>query len=102
MRPADLLEVDWEVGVFKAVRGLWLALFPPPAPETEVPMDAKRLVPVVHVLEGRVVDPADAADLGAPAEWARRLELEGADGLLFVERGRRRRLRQAWMVDVAP
>jgi len=64
-------------------------------------MDAKRLVPVLHVLEGRVVDPADAADLGSPADWARRLELEGADGLLFVELGRGRRLRQTWMLDVA-
>ncbi|BDU71736.1 HisA/HisF-related TIM barrel protein [Mesoterricola silvestris] len=62
-------------------------------------MDARRVVPTLLVQEGRVVDPADAADLGAPADWARRLELEGADGILFVERGRR--LRRGWMLDVA-
>jgi hypothetical protein len=64
-------------------------------------MDCKRLIPVLHVLEGHVVDPADASDQGSPSAWARRLELEGADELLFVELGRGRRHRQAWMVDVA-
>ncbi len=64
-------------------------------------MDAKRLIPVLHVLEGRVVDPAGAADLGDPVERACRLELEGADGVLFVELGRGRRLRRAWMPGVA-
>jgi len=51
-------------------------------------MDAKRLVPVLQILGGQVVEPAGAAGprgLGHPAEWARRLELEGADGVLFQE-----------------
>ncbi|MCA9490012.1 MAG: VWA domain-containing protein [Myxococcales bacterium] len=32
LRPGDLLEIDWEVGVFKAVRALWVRLFPAPPP----------------------------------------------------------------------
>ncbi len=64
-------------------------------------MDAKRMVPVLHVLEGRVVDPVDGSVLGLPTLWARRLEMEGADEILFVERGRGRRLRQAWLTETA-
>jgi hypothetical protein len=47
-------------------------------------MDAKRLVPILSVREGRVVDPATGAALGTPSLWARRLEWEGADELLFL------------------
>ena len=64
-------------------------------------MAAKRLVPVLHILEGRVVDPGDGSVLGLPSQWARRLEMEGADEVLFVERGRGRRHRQAWLNAVA-
>jgi imidazole glycerol phosphate synthase subunit HisF len=47
-------------------------------------MDAKRLVPVLHLNAGRIVDPVTGVDLGPPSQWARRLEMEGADELLFV------------------
>ena len=43
-------------------------------------MDAKRIIPVVRVQAGRV---AGGGFEGRPADWACRLELEGADGLLF-------------------
>lgn len=32
LRPGDLLELDWEVGVFRAVRALWRWWSPPPPP----------------------------------------------------------------------
>jgi len=64
-------------------------------------MDAKRLVPVLHILEGRIVDPETGSDLGQASTWARRLEMEGADEILFTERGKGRRLRQGWMAEVA-
>jgi len=41
-------------------------------------MDAKRIIPVLQVRAGRVAG-------GHPADWACRLELEGADGILFQE-----------------
>lgn len=47
-------------------------------------MDAKRIVPILVVREGRVVDPATGAALGTPSLWARRLEWQGADELLFL------------------
>jgi len=43
-------------------------------------MDAKRIIPVVRVQAGRV---AGGAFEGRPADWACRLEMEGADGILF-------------------
>lgn len=43
-------------------------------------MDAKRIIPVVRVQGGRV---AGGAFEGRPVDWACRLELEGADGILF-------------------
>jgi thiazole synthase ThiGH ThiG subunit len=64
-------------------------------------MDAKRIVPLLHVLEGRVVAPDTGADLGLPSKWARRLELQGADEVLFLEQGRGRHLRQGWLTAVA-
>ena len=60
-------------------------------------MDAKRLVPVLHVQAGRIVDPGDGGDLGPPATWARRLEMEGADELLLVELDRGGPPRRAWL-----
>lgn len=60
-------------------------------------MDAKRLVPVLHLHAGRVVDPVTGADLGPPSPWARRLEMEGADELLFVARD----LELDWVQEVA-
>ncbi len=51
-------------------------------------MDAKRLVPVLRILGHQVVaagGPAGNRGLGLPADWARRLELEGADGILFQD-----------------
>ena len=47
-------------------------------------MDAKRIVPVLTVREGRVVDPLTGGAQGTPSRWARRMELEGADELLFL------------------
>ena len=47
-------------------------------------MDAKRIVPVLRIQEGQVVD-ASGAPLGHPADWAGRLELAGADGVIFQE-----------------
>ena len=64
-------------------------------------MDAKRIVPVLHILEGRVVDPEGRAERGLPAQWARRLEMEGADELLLVDLSRDRRGRQGWLEEVA-
>lgn len=46
-------------------------------------MDAKRIIPVLQVHAGRVAGPAAPAFEGRPAAWACRLELEGADGILF-------------------
>ena len=43
-------------------------------------MDAKRIIPVLQVRDGQVA----SAEGPVPAStWARRLELEGADGILF-------------------
>jgi hypothetical protein len=64
-------------------------------------MDAKRIVPVLHILEGRVVDPDSRVEEGLPAQRAKRLELEGADEVLLVDLGRDRRARQAWVTEVA-
>lgn len=47
-------------------------------------MDAKRLVIELRVREGRVVDPGTGADLGSPSTWARRVEMEGADDVIFA------------------
>jgi len=44
-------------------------------------MDAKRIIPVLEVCNGRIV----AAESSHPAEWAVRLEREGADGIIFRE-----------------
>lgn len=41
-------------------------------------MDAKRIIPALQVRAGRVSG-------GHPADWACRLELDGADGILFQE-----------------
>jgi imidazole glycerol phosphate synthase subunit HisF len=43
-------------------------------------MDAKRIIPVVRVQAGRV---AGGGFESRPADWACRLEMEGADGILF-------------------
>jgi imidazole glycerol phosphate synthase subunit HisF len=48
-------------------------------------MDAKRIIPVLQVFDGRVQaagDPAQGAE-GHPLNWASRLALEGADGIIF-------------------
>jgi imidazole glycerol phosphate synthase subunit HisF len=44
-------------------------------------MDAKRIIPMLKVTQGRVAD----APEGSALAWARRLELAGADGILFLE-----------------
>jgi imidazole glycerol phosphate synthase subunit HisF len=44
-------------------------------------MDAKRIIPVLEVCDGRIL----AAESAHPAEWAVRLEREGADGIIFRE-----------------
>jgi len=60
-------------------------------------MVAKRVVPILQVRDGRIA----TADGAAPSEVARRLELEGADEILFVEQGAGRALRSAWLTEVA-
>lgn len=63
-------------------------------------MPAKRVVAMLCVQDGRIVAPEDGADLGAPIQWARRLEMEGADEVLFVERGAPA-ARRPWLAAVA-
>jgi imidazole glycerol phosphate synthase subunit HisF len=68
-------------------------------------MDAKRIVPVLRIQEDQVVD-ASGVHLGHPADLAGRLELEGADGVIFQEwTGTRPRpsagTRTAWVRAVA-
>lgn len=63
-------------------------------------MAAKRVVAMLCVQDGRIVAPEGGPDLGAPAPWARRLEMEGADEVLFVERGAPRP-RRPWLAAVA-
>ena len=43
-------------------------------------MDAKRIMPLLEVRQGLVTAPP-----ASPADWARRLELAGADEILFLE-----------------
>jgi imidazole glycerol phosphate synthase subunit HisF len=66
-------------------------------------MDAKRIIPVLQVRDGLV--PVPGSGPGHPAEWACRLALEGADGIIFREaagEGRPgRELRAAWLREVA-
>jgi len=64
-------------------------------------MDAKRMVAVLKVHQGRIVAPEDGSDLGSPDLWARRLEMEGADELLFVERGQGGAAKRDWIAAVA-
>lgn len=70
-------------------------------------MDAKRIVPVLEVLGDQVVepgDPAGARGLGHPADWAARMEMGGADSLLFRERrqpGQAPQVRAGWLQAVA-
>jgi imidazole glycerol phosphate synthase subunit HisF len=70
-------------------------------------MDAKRIIPVLTLLEGRILVPSEAIpdlDPGRPAEWACQLEAEGADGILFRETdapGPARESRTRWLRDVA-
>ena len=56
-------------------------------------MDAKRIIPQVQVRSGQIT-PGPAA----PAAWARRLELAGADEVLFLESDP---LDRAWVREVA-
>jgi cyclase len=62
-------------------------------------MDAKRIVPVLQVDAGQIVVPEATA--GEPAAWACRLELEGADGVLFREVGPADAERTHWIRQVA-
>jgi imidazole glycerol phosphate synthase subunit HisF len=64
-------------------------------------MPSKRVVAMLWVRNGRIVAPEDGADLGAPSPWARRLEMEGADEVLFVERGAGGGARRPWLAAVA-
>jgi hypothetical protein len=64
-------------------------------------MAAKRLIPMLHVLEGRVVDPVSGMDLGSPDTWAQRLEMEGADEVLFRELGQGAPWRKGWLPETA-
>lgn len=68
-------------------------------------MAAKRIVPCLGVKNGRGVEPTRFGgweDLGHPAEIACRLELEGADAILFRDLdGSRRAGRESWISEVA-
>jgi imidazole glycerol phosphate synthase subunit HisF len=62
-------------------------------------MDAKRIIPVLQLHAGLAAGPDPAV---GPAEWARRLELEGADGILFQEaEPALPGARAAWLREVA-
>jgi len=65
-------------------------------------MDAKRIIPVLEVCNGRIA----AAGSAHPAEWAVSLEREGADGIIFRETveagpGPLAPPRAGWVRDVA-
>lgn len=61
-------------------------------------MDAKRIIPILRVHEGKVLGALEET----PADAARRLELGGADGILFLATGRQAQAgRTAWIRDVA-
>jgi hypothetical protein len=64
-------------------------------------MVAKRIIPMLEVQQGRVVDPSSGADLGSPATWAQRLEMEGADEVLFREVGQGAQWRAVWLEEAA-
>ena len=65
-------------------------------------MNAKRLIALLTVVHGRVVDGQDPArDLGSPAAVAGRLELEGVDGILFATPGDAHPARAPWLREVA-
>jgi nitric oxide reductase NorD protein len=60
VRPQDLLELDWEVGVFKALRGLWRWARPEPTPFDERRVarlvDHERaLLPLAQLVSGEPV-----------------------------------------------
>jgi nitric oxide reductase NorD protein len=60
MRPADLLELDWEVGVFRAVRALWRWAFPEPLPydagrAAHLEDLVRRLTPLAQLVAGMPV-----------------------------------------------
>ena len=57
-------------------------------------MDAKRIIPMLQVRAGRVTEPVD----GPPVDWARRLELAGADEILFLDDAAPER---TWIQDAA-
>jgi cyclase len=62
-------------------------------------MDAKRIVPVLQVSGGQVWGPEGPVP---PSTWASRLELEGADGILFREAdGEPAGRRSEWIREVA-
>ena len=60
-------------------------------------MDAKRIIPILQVAEGAVQD----APGGLPAECAGRLEMAGADEILFLENARPRTGQAPWIREVA-
>jgi cyclase len=67
-------------------------------------MDAKRIVPMLQLQGGKVVAGPDflpPLDPGRPADWACRLELEGADGVLFRETEDAQGDRAGWIKEVA-
>lgn len=65
-------------------------------------MNAKRLIALLTVVHGRVVDGQDPAqDRGTPAAVAGRLELEGVDGILFTAPLDPHPARAPWLREVA-
>ena len=70
-------------------------------------MPAKRIIPCLDVLDGRVVKGIcfqNLRDLGSPAAHARRYDAQGADELVFLDIGATqegRATREAWVEEVA-
>jgi len=64
-------------------------------------MDAKQIIPILPLQAGRVVSELLPGLDGDPVAWACRLELEGADGILFRETGPGGPCRAHWIRAVA-
>ena len=60
-------------------------------------MDAKRIIPILQIREGKVLDPPG----GLPGACAGDLEKAGADEVIFLEEGPARSGPAAWIQEVA-